>query len=195
MKRTMKLIGLLIVAVLVLAACAPAATPTATTQPTMAATTAAQSTTAPTTAAGSGEKVTVTIAAGAVGQELQMAKDGAQRYMDAHPNVTVKVLDTPDLVQDRLGLYRQFFEAKSDQVDVYQIDVIWPGDLASNFVDLNQYGAKDVTSQYFPAIVQNNTVDGKLVAIPWFTDAGVLYYRTDLLKSMGTLLHPRLGMS
>jgi trehalose/maltose transport system substrate-binding protein len=184
MKHSMRFIGLLIVAVLALSACAPAATPTMAPEPT----TAAQ----PTTSSGSGgEKVTVTIAAGAVGQELEMAKAGAQRYMDAHPNVTVDVLDTPDLVQDRLGLYRQFFEAKSDKVDVYQIDVIWPGDLASNFVDLNQYGAKSVTDQYFPAIIQNNTVDGKLIGIPWFTDAGVLYYRTDLLQKYGYTAPPK----
>jgi trehalose/maltose transport system substrate-binding protein len=186
MKHMLKVVGFLVVAVLVLAACAPAATPTM--APTTAPTTAAQ----PTAAGGTGgEKVTVTIAAGAVGQELQMAKDGAKRYMDAHPNVTVTVLDTPDLVQDRLGLYRQFFEAKSDQVDIYQIDVIWPGDLATNFVDLYQYGAKDITSQYFPAIIQNNTVDGQLIGIPWFTDAGVLYYRTDLLQKYGYTAPPK----
>ena len=105
--------------------------------------------------------------------------------MDAHPDVQVNVLETPDFVQDRLGTYLQLFEAKSSDVDVFQIDVIWPGDLAEHFVDLNQYGAKDVTDQHFAAIVQNNTVDGKLVAIPWFTDAGLLYYRTDLLQKYG----------
>lgn len=132
--------------------------------------------------ASSDEKVVITVAGGAVGQELELTKKAADKYMKEHPNVEVKVLDTPDLAQDRLGLYLQFLEAKSPEVDVYQIDVIWPGDLADHFVDLYKYGAKEVADQHFEAIIENNTVDGKLVAIPWFTDAGLLYYRADLLE-------------
>ena len=128
---------------------------------------------------------TITIATGAVGQELELAQAAAQRYMDAHPDVTINVLDTPDMADDRLGLYLQFFQAQSSEVDVYQIDVIWPGDLAVHFVDLFEYGAGDVVGEHFPAIVENNTVDGQLIAIPWFTDAGLLYYRTDLLEKYG----------
>jgi len=137
------------------------------------------------TEAPAGEAVKITVAAGAVGQELELTQAAAQRYMDAHPDVTVEVLTTPDLATDRLGLYLQFFEAQSPEVDVYQIDVIWPGDLAEHLVDLYEYGAQDVAGDHFPSIITNNTVDGKLVGIPWFTDAGLLYYRTDLLEKYG----------
>lgn len=97
----------------------------------------------------------------------------------------VIVLETPDLTTDRLGLYLQYFEAQSGVVDIYQIDVIWPGDIAEHLVDLNQYGAASVAADHFPAIIENNTVDGKLVAMPWFTDAGLLYYRADLMEKYG----------
>src|SRR5215208_2894326 len=37
-------------------------------------------------------------------------------------------------------------------------------------------------SAHYPGIVANNTVGGKLVAMPYFSDFGMLYYRTDLLQ-------------
>jgi trehalose/maltose transport system substrate-binding protein len=193
MKR-LTVLSLLLLFAMVVAACGGAATPApaptsapAAEQPTSAPA-AEQPTAAP---AAEGEKVTITVAAGAVGQELELTKAAAQRYMDAHPNVTVNVLTTPDLATDRLGLYLQFFQSQSSEVDVYQIDVIWPGDLAEHLVDLNQYGADKVAGEHFPAIIQNNTVDGKLVGIPWFTDAGLLYYRTDLLEKYGYSAPPK----
>ena len=154
-----------------LAGCAPADDPVEPEEPTT-----------PEAPAPDDEEVTITIAAGAVGQELELTEQAARMYMDDNPNVTINVLDTPDLATDRLGLYLQFFEAESADVDVYQIDVIWPGDLEEHFIDLYEYGASDVIDDHFEAIVDNNTVDGRLVGIPWFTDAGLLYYRTDLLE-------------
>ena len=102
-----------------------------------------------------------------------------------HEGVDVVFVDAGRVVEDRLGVYLQIFEAESSELDVAQIDVIWPGDLAEHFVDLNEYGAADVTGDHFQAIVENNTVDGKLIGIPWFTDAGLLYYRSDLLEEYG----------
>jgi trehalose/maltose transport system substrate-binding protein len=134
---------------------------------------------------GTEDEVTVVVAGGAVGQELELTKAGAARFMEACPNVTVEVLETPDLADDRLGLYLQFFEAQSSDVDVFQIDVIWPGILADHLVDLTPYISEEDLAGHFPAIVQNNTVDGKLTSIPWFTDAGLLYFRTDLLEKYG----------
>jgi trehalose/maltose transport system substrate-binding protein len=129
------------------------------------------------------EEISLTVAGGAVGQEKELTIKAAEMYMERNPNITVEVLDTPDLANDRLGLYLQFLEAESPEVDVYQIDVIWPGDLAEHFIDFYDYGAEEIVDQHFDAIVENNTTtDGRLVALPWFTDAGLLYYRTDLLE-------------
>jgi trehalose/maltose transport system substrate-binding protein len=129
--------------------------------------------------------IVLRVFAGNVGQELELTKAAAERYMAENPGITVEVVDTPDFVEDRLGVYLQLFEAQSPEGDVFQIDVIWPGDLAEHFVDLYEYGASDVADDHFPAIIENNTVDGKLIGIPWFTDAGLLYYRADLLEKYG----------
>src|SRR5690625_5965500 len=69
-------------------------------------------------------QTTITVAAGAVGQELELTRAAAQRYMEQNPGVTVNVLDTPDMADDRLGLYLQFFQTRSSEIDVYQIDEI-----------------------------------------------------------------------
>jgi trehalose/maltose transport system substrate-binding protein len=190
MYKIVKTFGVVVLIAMLAAACGPTATPTqapATMAPaTMAPATEAPATMAPATEApAQAEAVTINMATGAVGQELQLAQEGAQRYMDMHPNVTISILSTPDMVQDRLAVYRQYFDAKSPDVDIYQIDTIWPGDLASNLIDLSPYFDQATLDQFFPAMVQNDNVSGMQVAIPWFTDAGLLFYRTDLLEKYG----------
>jgi len=85
---------------------------------------------------------------------------------------------------DRLAIYNQQFAAQSSDNDVYQIDVIWPGIVAEHAVDLSEPLA-DLAAQHFEAIVANNTVNDVLTGIPWFTDAGLLYWRQDLADSYG----------
>lgn len=42
----------------------------------------------------------------------------------------VEYIDSPADTNDRLALYQQYWAAKSPDVDVYMIDVIWPGIVA-----------------------------------------------------------------
>jgi len=98
--------------------------------------------------------------------------------------ITVNYVPGEQDANDRLTKYNQALGSQSSDVDVYQIDVIWPGVLAQHALDLSE-PLGDLAAMHFEAIVQNNTVDGKLVGIPWFTDAGLLYWRQDLLDKYG----------
>lgn len=124
----------------------------------------------------------IVVAAGAVGIEFDVIQEQAARYTEMCPNITITALETPDLANDRLGLYQQFWDAQSSDVDIYQTDVIWAGIIAPHMVDLMEYLDDATISQYFPNMIEGQTIDGRLVALPWFTDAAGLYYRTDLLE-------------
>jgi len=127
--------------------------------------------------------VTVTIACGTVGQDFDFCKKAGDEW-SAKTGNTVKHLTIPQSTSDILGLFRQMFAAKSTDLDVLNVDVVWPGIIKDQLLDLTPY-AKGAEKEHFPAIVANNTVGGKLLAMPWFTDAGVLYYRKDLLAKYG----------
>lgn len=124
---------------------------------------------------------TISISCGAVGQELTLCEEGAKAWAEKTGN-EVKIVSTPNSATERLALYQQILAAGSSDIDVYQIDVIWPGILANHFIDLTDKIPADEVAQHFKPIVDNNTVKGQLVALPWFTDAGILYYRKDLLE-------------
>lgn len=125
------------------------------------------------------QAATLKISCGAVGQELELCKQAVAQWSKKTGN-EVQVVATPNDSNERLALYQQILGSGSDKIDVFQIDVVWPGILANHLADLKPLAA-GVEKQHFAGIVSNNTVAGRLVAMPWFTDAGLLYYRKDLL--------------
>lgn len=129
-----------------------------------------------------GASGSVTIIAGDVGAEGQALEEQLARFADVCPDIEVNVASRPDSATEALSQYLQFFEAGSSEIDVYQVDIIWPGVVAEHAVDLSEYASEEVIDSHFDAIIETNTVEGRLVAMPWFTDAGLLYYRTDLLE-------------
>jgi trehalose/maltose transport system substrate-binding protein len=75
--------------------------------------------------------------------------------------------------------------------DVIGIDVIWPGILANNLVDLREYIPQQEIDAHFPALIAANTVNGRLVALPANLNEGMLFYRTDLLRKYGYRAPPK----
>ncbi|MCG8315142.1 MAG: ABC transporter substrate-binding protein [Pseudomonadales bacterium] len=130
---------------------------------------------------GSAFGVTLSVSCGALGLEMRLCQQAVSAWSEKTGH-QVKIVSTPNSSTERFALYQQVLASKSSDIDVIQIDVIWPGTLAPHLVDLSQYIDKGIARQHFPALIKNNTIDGALVAIPWYTAAGVLYYRTDLLE-------------
>ena len=118
-----------------------------------------------------------------VGQELELCRGAAQGWSERTGH-KVTIVTAPNDASQRLALYQQLLAARSDKVDVLQLDVVWPGLLGQHLLDLRPL-ARGEQGQHFEGFVANNTSAGRLVAMPWFANAGLLFYRTDLLSKHG----------
>ena len=129
----------------------------------------------PTTARGA----ELSVAFGAVGNDLEVLQ-GFLDLFEQRTGHSVSIVSMPSSTTDQFGQYKLWLSAKNRDIDVYMLDVIWAPQLSNHFVDLSNHAA-DLAALHFPSTIQSQTVDGKLVALPYFTDAPMLYYRKDLL--------------
>lgn len=105
--------------------------------------------------------------------------------------IRVEVLPTPETAGQRLATWRKLLESRAKLPDVYGIDVIWPRILADNLLDLRDYIPQQEIASHFPELIANDTVNGRLVALPAYTSEGLLFYRSDLLRKYGFRAPPR----
>jgi len=130
------------------------------------------------------EPAGLVISCGAIGAEVEQCRKGAAAWSRSS-GIPVKVVAAPASSTARLALYQQFLGAHSPDIDVLSVDVIWPGILGPHLLDLQ--GGIDPASRagHFKAFMDANWYEGRLVAMPWFIGAGMLYYRKDLLEKYG----------
>lgn len=133
--------------------------------------------------AGTAMAAEITYVSGAVGNAVANFDALVAPWEEATGHDVVLV-PMPASTSDQFGQYRLWLAAGNPDIDLYQTDVIWAPQLADHFVDLTE-AAADLIPQHFPSIIESQTVNGKLVALPIFTDAPALYYRTDLLEKHG----------
>ena len=136
------------------------------------------------------DPVTLTLLEEWTSRTLSEARQQELDQFTRETGIRVKVLPSPESNWDKLALWQELLETRAAGPDVYGIDVIWPRILNEYFIDLKPHFAKEISLQ-FPAMIASYTVDGKLVALPYRADIGLLYYRTDLLSQYGYRDPPR----
>jgi trehalose/maltose transport system substrate-binding protein len=102
-------------------------------------------------------------------------------------HVTYKELPPPSSSTEvHQGLVQQLAR-RNGNPDVFTQDIIWIAEFAGAkwALPLDEYFNAEAMKDYFPGVVQACTWQGKLTALPWFIDSGMLYYRKDLLDEIG----------
>lgn len=98
--------------------------------------------------------------------------------------ITVEYREMPADSGQYFDKLRTDFQAGGGDIDVMSIDVIWPPQFGANdwIEDVSDWYTEEEWKDFLPASVEANTLGGKIYGVPWFTDAGMFYYRKDLLE-------------
>jgi trehalose/maltose transport system substrate-binding protein len=136
------------------------------------------------------EPVTVTLLEEWTTKTMSEGRQQELEQFTRETGIRVRLLPSPESAREKLALWQELLKTGAAGPDVYGIDVIWPRILNEYFIDLKPHFAGEISRQ-FPAIAAAYTVDGKLVALAYRADIGLLYYRTDLLSQYGYREPPR----
>ena len=101
-------------------------------------------------------------------------------FNKANPEAKVKLLELPEDAGEQRRLQIQRLEAESDECDVLGMDVIWTAEYAaqgwlqdvSDFISTNG-------DKFIQSTVDTTEYEGKNYAVPFNSNAGFIYYRTD----------------
>jgi multiple sugar transport system substrate-binding protein len=106
-------------------------------------------------------------------------------YNASHPGVTVKFQAMPANTDTQHDAYVTYLSSGASNIDLYSLDVIWTAEFARAGWVRRVPDALIDEDEFLRGPIESVTWEGDLYAVPWFTDAGVLYYRTDLLEEAG----------
>ncbi|NGQ97451.1 ABC transporter substrate-binding protein [Brevibacillus sp. SYP-B805] len=132
----------------------------------------------------SGEKVKIVYARGqdATGSTLKVI----EAFEKAHPNIDVEFREMPTDTGQSHDQYVTMFSAQSSEIDVFDLDVIWPAEFAQAgyLLPLDRLIEQDgiETDKYIKGAMEAGNFGGQQWTLPKFVDAGLLFYRKDLVK-------------
>jgi multiple sugar transport system substrate-binding protein len=110
-----------------------------------------------------------------------------REFEAAHPNVHVRGEALPWTSDEQHQFYVINLEGGSPGFDVMMLDVIWVPEFARAgwLLDLTPRLHPGELAPHFPSTVEAATSDGRVWALPWNMNVGLLYYRADLLRKYG----------
>jgi multiple sugar transport system substrate-binding protein len=103
----------------------------------------------------------------------------------AHRTQKVTPIYLPDDSDDQYAQLVTNLQARSSVYDVMSLDVIWTAEFASSGWITPLSARQFPLAQFLRPAVATATYQGHLYAVPFTSNAGLLYYRKDLLAAAG----------
>jgi len=107
------------------------------------------------------------------------------RWNTRYSNQKVTLLLLPEASNDQLAQLVANLQAKSNEYDVIDMDVIWTAEFASNGWIIPLPDSQFPLGQFLKPAVDTAMYQGRLYAVPDYSNADVLYYRKDILAKAG----------
>lgn len=106
-----------------------------------------------------------------------------EAFQEENPNITINLIELPENTSDKLQALLIALRSGDDSIDFFNADVTWTPIFASSGLidDVEAEFPADERSAFLPSTIDAATYQGKVWGIPFRTDAGILYYRKDLL--------------
>ncbi|MFE2143531.1 ABC transporter substrate-binding protein [Streptomyces sp. NPDC059456] len=106
-------------------------------------------------------------------------------WNDAHPGERVTLVELPDSADETRAQMISELRSGRNRFDVLNIDVAWTSEFAAaGWISPLERGRFPLDAFLRP-VVDTATFDGRLYAVPYVTNAGLLYYRKDVLDREG----------
>jgi multiple sugar transport system substrate-binding protein len=102
-----------------------------------------------------------------------------------HPAEKVTLLELPAAADDQHAQMVTNLQAKSDRYDVLNIDIIWTAEFADSGWVIPLDRRQFPLDQFLKPVVDTAEFGGKLYGVPYTSNAGLLYYRKDILDKAG----------
>ncbi|MFD7613976.1 ABC transporter substrate-binding protein [Streptomyces sp. NPDC059828] len=102
-----------------------------------------------------------------------------------HPGERVTLVELPDSADETRAQMTTELRSGAGRFDILNIDVAWTSEFAAaGWIAPLERGRFPLDS-FLPPVVDTATYEGRLYAVPYVTDAGMLYYRKDILDREG----------
>jgi len=125
--------------------------------------------------------------------EFELCTNVANAWKEKTGN-EAKINKMPALLDDAIPIFQQLLAAKSKDVDVLFLDVIWLGMFKSNLLDLKAMIPQTDQDKHFASTLNAAKLDGNLVAMPAYMDVGLISTAKTCSKNTASR-RPRPGTS